>query len=114
MSRTRILSYGVIAGGLIFSGNNSVDAATTTGITLGYTAGYDMVNSVRNTIAAGTIVLTDDATNWVYSTGSGILANAGAAPTDARVLYKVTTVSAAITAIVDYRSAIVTDATSFP
>ena len=104
---------GVMMELLGMSGNFAIDEATTTGLTLGFFSGiYVSANSVT-TIAAGTIVLTDDATNWVTATSGGVTANSGANPTIPDVLYKVTTASGIITAIVDIRGAIITQETVF-
>ncbi len=99
---------GVMMELLGMSGNFAIDEATTTGLTLGYFAGVYIITSSVTQIAAGTIALTDDATNWVTCTSGGVSANSGANPTVPDVLYKVTTASGVITAIVDVRGAIVT------
>ena len=110
---THFVTYGVANENAGFSGSFGVDAATTTGLTFGYTAGYIVGISGRTDVSAGTVSLTDDATNWVYTTSSSVATNSGSAPTLATVLYKVVTASGAITSIIDYRGAIVTDKTSF-
>lgn len=110
---THTLSYGVALENAGFSGAFCVDAATTTGLTFGYTAGYIVSGSGRSAVAAGTKTLTDNATNWIYTAGAAVSVNSGANPTGNTVLYKVTTASGVITAIVDYRGALVTTKTSF-
>ena len=112
---THLLSHGAMTDNVTVAGNLNVDAATTTGLTFGYTAGFIITGTStgRSTVAAGTVTLTDDATNWVYESGSTVAVNSGATPTSARILYKVTTASGVITAIIDYRGAIVTGKTSF-
>ena len=112
---THLLSYGAMTADLTVSGNLNIDPATTTGLTFGFTAGFIITGTStgRAVVAAGTVTLTDDATNWVYESGATVAVNSGANPVSARILYKVTTVSGVITAIVDYRGAIVTDKTSF-
>lgn len=112
---TRLLSYGAQTDDLTVGGNLNVNAATTTGLTFGYTAGYIVTGTGtgRSIVAAGTVTLTDDATNWVYEDGSSVSTNSGTTPTGNRILYKVTTASGVITDIVDYRGAIVTSVTGF-
>ena len=112
---THVLSYGAQTENLTLAGTFSFDPATTTGLTFGHTDGYIITGtgSGRAVVAAGTLTLTDDATNWIYENGSVLAVNSGAAPTLARILYKITTASGVITAIIDYRGAIVTDKTSF-
>jgi hypothetical protein len=110
---TKVLTYGRMVENLPFSGNLSIDADTTTGLTLGYTAGYIVNKSTRTAVSAGTVALTDDATNWIYEDKTVVLVNAGAAPTLATILYKVITASGIITSITDYRGATVTDKVSF-
>jgi hypothetical protein len=110
---TRTLSYGVALENAGFSGAFSVDAATTTGLTFGYTAGYIVSILGRTNVVAGTVTLTDNATNWIYTAGASVAVNSGANPTGNTVLYKVTTASGVITAIVDYRGALVTNKVSF-
>jgi hypothetical protein len=110
---THLLSYGTMADNLTMSGSFSVNPVTTTGLTFGYTGGIIVAFDVRTVVVAGTVSLTDDATNWVYENGSTVSANSGASPTLSSILYKVTTASGVITAIVDYRGALVTNKTSF-
>jgi hypothetical protein len=94
------------------SGNMSIDADTTTGLTLGYTAGYTVAGGVRSAVSAGTVSLTDDDVNWVTAAGTPTV-NIGDSPSSNVLLYKVTTASAAITEIIDYRGALITNKASF-
>ena len=112
---TTVLSYGALSDDLTLAGSFSQDAATTTGLTFGLTDGYIITGtgSGRVTVAAGTLTMGDDATNWIYEAGETLGSNTGATPSIARVLYKVTTASGVITAVIDYRGCIVTDKTSF-
>jgi len=110
---TRLQSYGRPIEDLAFSGNMHYDQDTTTGLTFGHKGGYHVSAETRTVVAAGTVALTDDATNWIYMDGAVPTVNAGAAPTGSEVLYKVTTATGAITDIIDYRGAIITDKTSF-
>ncbi len=104
---------GVMMELLGMSGNFAIDEATTTGLTLGLFSGVYVTANVVQTIAATTEVLADDATNWVFCTAGGVNSNSGANPSVPQVLYKVTTASGVITAIVDIRGAIITQETAF-
>lgn len=84
---------------LPINGQYAVDADTTTGLTFGFTAGR--VGTVDT--AAGTVALTDDDDNWITAPAGVVTKNIGAAPNARELLYKVTTASSVITAIVDYR-----------
>jgi microcystin-dependent protein len=53
------------------SGTFEEDATTTTGLTWGYTAGTVRFDNTVTTVAAGTISLTDDATNYIEINSSG-------------------------------------------
>lgn len=80
------------------------DPDTTTGLTFGYLSGY--INTTGTNplfIAAGTVVLTDDTTNYVYATTSAI-ETAIAIPVDAEhLLHEVVTASGVITSVTDKR-----------
>lgn len=106
-------TFGTLVQTLPFGGNFSVDATTTTGLTFGMRAGVIVSGQARTALVAGTVALTDDATNWVHILGSAVAVNSGASPDAGGLLYKVVTVSGVITAITDLRGAIVTEETSF-
>ena len=109
----RLLTYGTMVQDLPMGGQFAVNADTTTGLTFGFRAGTHIAADVRTAVSAGTVTLTDDATNWVHFSGATVAVNGGANPTRGGVLYKVTTASGVITAIVDYRGCIVTEETAF-
>jgi len=108
MSRTVPLSYGAMCQDLQVNGAFAVNPATTTGVTLGYLgADYSYgINEVE--VAAGTVVLNDDATNYVRvnrASGAVTAGTTNEADTDNALLYTVVTASTAITSITDHRSA---------
>ncbi len=109
----RLLTYGTMVQDLPMGGNFSVDADTTTGLTFGLQAGVIVKGDTRDAVAAGTVALTDDETNWVYISGTVVATNSGANPNKAELLYKVVTASGIITTITDLRGCIVTTETSF-
>lgn len=98
MSRTTPLTYGVINDSKIGS-MFALDPATTTGLTFGYKAGTFSNALASVVVSAGTVTLTDDATNEVNMTSGGAVSANGAGG----VLYDVTTASGVITAITDKR-----------
>jgi len=107
---TRMLSYGRMVEDAPMSGQHSVDADTTTGLTFGLTGGLIREDAAVATVAAGTVTLTDNTTNYVKAFAGAY--GTGTTP-DQGLLYKVTTSGGAITAIVDCRMSYHTDNTSF-
>lgn len=81
------------------------DRANTSGTTYGYMGGTVLNSSgAWALIAAGTIALTDNATNYVERTAAGTVSKNTSAFTATKIpMAKVTTVSGAITAVVDQR-----------
>lgn len=98
---------------LPMGGNFAVDQTTTTGLTFGLRAGVIVQGTGRTAVVAGTLTLTDNATNWVCIGGTAVVVNSGATPNKGSILYKVITVSGVITTITDLRGCIVTAETSF-
>lgn len=81
------------------------DADTTTGLTFGFTAGYK--NSTGTTpisIAAGTVLLTDNTTNYVYINGNSVSTGTTIPTAAEHLLYEVVTSAGAITTITDKRA----------
>lgn len=79
------------------------DPSTTTGLTFGYTAGLTSDDDTSSIIAAGTLTLVDNDTNYVY-VNQGSIAVATTLPgTISDLCYIVTTASGAITDIEDTR-----------
>lgn len=90
------------------------DATTSTGLTWGYYGGAKRkADGTIVLIAAGTVALTDNATNYIYATDAGVVTVVTVAPggwpaplaADATALYEVTTVGGFVTNVVDYRTA---------
>ncbi len=86
-------------------GEFGVDGANTSGLNFAVFGGDVTVDLVNNVVAGSTEALTDDATNAVYidnafAVGSSLFA---ALPLTAMALYRVTTVSGAITLVEDLR-----------
>lgn len=100
MSRTVPLSYGAVINSHVNS-NFLVNAATTTGLTLGIKAGETTDGVTVTTVGAGTIALADDTANQLVSVTTGAFA-LGAGDF---LLYEVTTASGVITVINDRRAA---------
>ena len=83
-----------------------VDAATTTGLTFGFKAGI-LLARTPVTVAAGTVTLADDTTNFVYIQSDAV-ADGTSVPSDAtHLLYEVVTASGVITTITDLRGVLV-------
>lgn len=89
---------------------------TSSGLTWGYTGGKLLVAGVPTAIADSTIALTDNATNYLYSTSAGVVTKATVAPggwpgplaSGAFALYQILTVSGAISGTpTDYRTSTV-------
>jgi hypothetical protein len=77
---------------------------TTTGLTFGYDGATYAINGNPITIAAGTVALTDNATNIVEVTQAGLV-QAVTLGNESRIfLYKVVTSGGAITSIKDLRA----------
>ncbi len=94
------------------SGQFDIDADTTTGLTLGFTAGVSVNAELRVAVSAGTIALTN-ATNWITLIEDVVTVNAGTNPTRGTVLYKIVASGGAITTITDMRGCVITTTTSF-
>lgn len=77
------------------------------GLTWAYYGGVLKVGSVPTIIADGTLLLTDNAVNYIQASSSGVVSKYTGSPTGfqngSMPLYKVTVVSGVMTAIVDYR-----------
>lgn len=102
MSRTRLTSN--MMDTQIHSGMK-YNPATTTGLTFGLTAGYNPDRSFENQVAAGTVALTDDDTNYVYVNGTVLgVTVAATIPGSAQYLYEVVTSAGVITTITDIRA----------
>ncbi len=82
-----------------------VEGSTTTGLTFGYSSGI-VSQQVPVTVAAGTVALTNNATNYVYLTDAPAVAAATSIPGSGvlYVLYEVVTSGGAITTITDFRN----------
>lgn len=108
MSRTTPLTYGAVVNSRINS-QFILNPATTTGLTFGYKAGSFSLHGAEVEVVAGTVTLTDNETNIVQiSTGGTISAVVEGSGDEAGFpLYRVTTLSSAITAIEDLRAAVV-------
>ena len=108
MSRTTPLTYGAVVNSRVNS-QFAVNPATTTGLTFGYKAGTFALQGAEVDVAAGTVTLTDNETNIVQVSSGGAVAAvvSGSGDEAGYPLYKVTTVSSAITAIEDLRACLV-------
>lgn len=106
MSRTTPLAYGAVINSKI-SSSFAVDAATTTGLTFGYRAAKFAGGSGRVNVAAGTVTLTDNATNIVKVNKTSGAVSVGAGDSGSAILYSVVTSSGAITSITDLRAALI-------
>ncbi len=80
------------------------DADTSTGLTFGYTAGIVNPSGTNPVdVAAGTVVLADNDTNFVYLTGSSVAAGTTVATDAIAMMYEVVTSGGAVTTITDLR-----------
>ena len=113
MTRTRLTTESEIVMNTQFAGNFSIDRQTTAGLTLGINAGVNTSGATIHNIAATTVDLTDDATNYVFLAQDTIAASP-TVPDVPGTLYKVTTASGAITAIEDHRGAVPSNKSTFP
>lgn len=111
MTRARLTTASNLVSTSHFMSQFALDPATTTGLTLGFTAGFNSLGSTVNAIAASTVTLVDDATNWVHLHETFI--DASVLPSLPSVLYKVVTASGVITSITDHRGTIPTNKTAF-
>ena len=100
---TKPLSYGAVINSQV-NGQFLLDPATTTGLTFGFKLGRFSNGPTAVSVSAGTVALTDDATNIVQVSKVGTVTAVVSGAESQNVLYKVTTVSGVITAIVDLRS----------
>lgn len=87
-----------------FYGDLAPDPATITGLTFGFTAGHFVDATSATVIAAGTLVLADDAVSIVHRLGA-VMADdlEGSEAEEVNRLYRITTASGAITVIEDLR-----------
>lgn len=90
------------------------DSTTTTGLTWGYYGGAKLKSDGTIVlISAGTVTLTDNATNYIYATDAGVVTVTTSAPTgwpaplasNATALYEVVTANGVVTSYIDYRTA---------
>lgn len=102
---TRITTFSPIVNGGI-NAKFTVNPATTTGLTFGYNGGEYAFNGEVITVAAGTVTLTDDATNIVQLLAQGAVSAVTLGNETELPLYQVVTASGAITGITDLRAAI--------
>jgi hypothetical protein len=80
------------------------DADTTTGLTFGYTSGiFNTTGTNPTDIAAGTVLLTDNTTNYVYVLGASIASGTTIPSSANHLIYEVVTSAGAITTITDKR-----------
>lgn len=99
---TRPVSYGALVDTKV-QGDYGIDGSTTTGLTLGIKGGLFTGNdNTVTTQLAGTVALTDDATNFVTTNGSTFAAGTSGSHA-VTILYEVTTASGVITVITDRR-----------
>ena len=83
----------------------AVDSATTTGLTWGYTAGTVRFDNTITTVAAGTVSLTDNATNYVEVASDGTVSRNTTGFTSGRIpIRQIITASGAQTTSTDKRS----------
>lgn len=84
-----------------------IKRSATGGLTFAYYGGAMKVSSVPTIIADGTLLLTDNAVNYIQASSAGVVSKYTGSPTgfqnSAIPLYKVTTLSGVMTEIVDYR-----------
>lgn len=84
----------------------SKKVATTGGLTWGYFGGYLWKAGAWTLIADGTLALTNNTTNYVESTYAGVVSANAVGFTAGRIpLYKVVTLSGAVTSYIDARLA---------
>lgn len=93
-------------------------ASTTSGLTFGYYGGkFRREDGTIASIANGTITLTNNATNYLYANGDGVVTKVTSAPTgwpgplsfgspaeDAIALYQIVVSGGAVTSYTDYRT----------
>lgn len=104
----RLLPYGRMVEDMPMTGHFSIDADTTTGLTFGWNHGLYNKNGSVVTIAAGTVALTDNDTNYIsISNVTDTIVADTTAPAGGPALYKITTASGVITAVVDYRLSVI-------
>lgn len=83
------------------------NSATTTGLTYGYKAGVIRIDNVTTAVAAGTIALTNTATNYVEVTGSGVVSTNTTGFTAGRFpMATIVTSGGVITSVTDKRGII--------
>ena len=86
---------------IIFQRRNS----TTIGLTWGYHGGTMLVDGVLTTISAGTVALTNAATNYVEATRAGVVSRNTTGFTVGQIpLYEVVTAGSVVTSYTDRRS----------
>ena len=100
---TRLLSHGACVNSQVNS-QFQMDPSTTTGLTFGYDAGQFSNGVVEIEVSAGTIALADDTTSIITVNNAGGVNTFPVGSEAGNMLYKVTTVSSAITAVEDLRN----------
>lgn len=101
---TRILSYGATVNSTLNS-QYILDPATTTALTFGYKVGQFAKGVTGVETVAGTVSLTDDATNIVAVDNGGTVTAVVSGTEIGNTLFKVVTASGVITDITDLRQA---------
>ncbi len=92
-----------IAGGSL-AGQFAQDTDTTAGLVFGYAAGNFRNDNTITAIAAGTVTLTDDTTNYVEVAAAGVTTNTTGFTSGKTPLFVATTADGAITTVVDKRA----------
>lgn len=106
MSRTNLNSYGIAIQSQLFA-QFQPDPDNFSGLTFAVKAGLYTSGDTSTEIAADTVVLTDDATNYVWLDSTNAIAGGTSIDSDAKaILFEVTTASGVITAVEDLRGVI--------
>lgn len=103
MSRTTLTHLGAVSRSTI-NDKFKYDPATTTGLTFGFDGATYALGPNPVIVAAGTVLLTDDATNIVEVSSGGVVSAVVIGSEGQVPLYKVVTASGVITTITDLRA----------